>query len=136
QGTNSGDEAKYYRGFQAGVAVPLWFGAQQAKINAAKIETMITGHAYDDYRIQLTARYQSLLSDLQKYEEAIRYYDTTGKILSQKLISNAVKAFQNGEIDFLQYVQLLEQSKNIEMSYLENIMLYDMAVLEANYLMN
>jgi len=74
--------------------------------------------------------------DLSKFEEGISYYETQGKILAQELFSNAEKAFQNGEINFLQYVQLLENAKNIEGNYLENLLQYNNTVLEANYLIN
>ena len=136
QGTNNGSNAKQYAGFEAGVAIPLWFGANKAKINAAKTETIIAENDYENYKIMLQANYDGLLSDLKKFEEALNYYDQTGKKLSNALTSNASKAFQSGEIDFLQYVQLLESAKNIEISYLQNIYSYNNTVLELNYLTN
>lgn len=136
QGTNSGLNAKQYAGFQAGVAIPLWFGANKSKINAAKTETMIMDNEFENYKIQLESKYRALLSDLKKFEEAVNYYDQTGKNLSNELISNASKAFQSGEIDFLQYVQLLESSKSIEINYLQNLYAYNSTILEINYLTN
>ncbi|HEY9221751.1 MAG TPA: CusA/CzcA family heavy metal efflux RND transporter [Lutibacter sp.] len=136
QGTNNGSNAKQYAGFEAGVAIPLWFGANKAKINAAKTETIIAENNYENYKIMLQANYDGLLSDLKKFEEAVNYYGQTGKKLSNALTSTASKAFQSGEIDFLQYVQLLESAKNIEISYLQNIHAYNNTVLELNYLTN
>ncbi|MDD3721828.1 MAG: CusA/CzcA family heavy metal efflux RND transporter [Lutibacter sp.] len=136
QGTNDGLNAKQYQGFEAGVVIPLWFGANKSKINAAKTETLIMENEFENYKSQLESNYQGLLSDLKKFEEGIDYYDQTGKILSNAITLNASKAFQNGEIDFLQYVQLLENAKNIEISYLQNIFGYNSTVLELNYLTN
>jgi cobalt-zinc-cadmium resistance protein CzcA len=136
QGTNKGLNAKQYQGFEAGVAIPLWFGANKSKINAAKTETLIVENEFENYKIQLEANYQGLLSDLKKFEEGIDYYDQTGKKLSNALTLNASKAFQSGEIDFLQYVQLLENAKNIEISYLNNLSAYNATVLELNYITN
>ncbi|WP_053977134.1 CusA/CzcA family heavy metal efflux RND transporter [Mangrovimonas xylaniphaga] len=134
QGTNNGDNAKRYNGFQAGISIPLWFGANKAKIDAAKTETLIVSDEFEDYKRQLTAKYQSLLTDLKKYEEAVNYYETTGAQLSEELTKTATKAFKNGEIDFLQYVQILESSKTIEINYLENLSQYNTTVLEINFL--
>ncbi|NEW78871.1 MAG: CusA/CzcA family heavy metal efflux RND transporter [Gelidibacter sp.] len=136
QGTNNGLNAKQYQGFEAGVAIPLWFGANKSKINAAKTEVLILENELENYKIQLEANYQGLLSDLKKFEEAINYYNQTGKKLANALTLNASKAFQSGEIDFLQYVQLLENAKNIEISYLNNLFEYNSTVLELNYLTN
>ncbi len=136
RGTNNGLDAKQYSGFQAGVAIPLWFGANKAKINAAKTETMIIENEFENYKIQLRSKYQGLLSDLKKFEEVLDYYDQTGRQLSYELTLNASKSFQSGEIDFLQYIQLLESAKNIEINYLQNLFDYNTTVLEANYLTN
>jgi heavy metal efflux system protein len=134
QGTNNGLNAKNYSGFQAGVSIPLWFGANKSKINAAKTQTMIIDNEYENYKIQLASKYKTLHSDLKKYEEAINYYNTTGQTLSKELTINASKAFQNGEIDFLQYVQLLESVTKIEINYLQNLFDYNSTILELNYL--
>lgn len=136
QGTNDGSNARIYNGFQVGIAVPLWFGANKSKINAAKTETMIIEDEYENYKIQLQSKYDGLLSDLKKFQETVDYYETTGKRLSKELTTTASKAFQNGEIDFLQYVQLLESAKNIEINYLQNLNKHNTTVLELNYLTN
>ncbi len=134
QGTNNGLDAKRYNGFQAGISIPLWFGANKSKINAAKTQTMIATDEYENYKVQLQARYQGLQSDLKKFQEAVAYYENSGEKLSEELAMNASKAFQNGEIDFLQYVQLLESAKNIEITYLINLNAYNTTILELNYL--
>lgn len=136
QGNNNLPNAKTYQGIQFGVAVPLWFGADRARIKAAKTNQVTLQCEYQNYRTRLSAHYYSLLSDLQKYQEALQYYETSGKSLSNELLSHASKAFQNGEIDFLQYAQLLESAKNIEVSYLNNLLKYNETALEANYLLN
>jgi len=136
QGTNNGVNAKNYNGFQLGVAIPLWFGANKSKINAAKTETFIVANEYENYKIQLQSKYDALLSDIKKYQETVDYYETAGRALSKELTTTASKAFQNGEIDFLQYVQLLESAKNIEINYLQNLNKYNNTVLELNYLTN
>ncbi|MCL5246836.1 CusA/CzcA family heavy metal efflux RND transporter [Cellulophaga sp. 20_2_10] len=136
KGTNNGLNAKNYSGFQVGVAVPLWFGAQKSKINAAKTETFIVANELQNYKIQLQSKYDGLLSDLKKYQETVDYYENTGQNLSKELTITASKAFISGEIDFLQYVQLLESAKNIEINYLQNLNKYNNTVLELNYLTN
>jgi len=136
QGTNNGVNAKQYNGFQAGLSIPLWFGANKAKINAAKTETMIMADESENFKIQLESKYQGLLSDLRKFQEAVDYFETTGGKLAKELTITASKSFQNGEIDFLQYVQLLESAKNIQITYLQNLNEYNATVLELNYLTN
>ncbi|MFO7825825.1 MAG: CusA/CzcA family heavy metal efflux RND transporter [Cyclobacterium sp.] len=136
QGTNNGTGIQSYSGFQVGLGIPLWFGAQKSKINAAKTGASILASQSENYKIQLTSQYQSLRSDLKKYEDGINYYQLSGKKLSEETLIHATKAFQNGEIDFLQYIQLLENATTIETNYLGTLFRYNMIVLEANYIMN
>ncbi len=136
RGTNNGGGQESFAGFQVGVAIPLWFGVQKSKIAAAKTGESILEAESDNYKLQLIARYEALLSELRQYEQGLTYYESTGKKLSQETLFHANKAYQNGEIDFLQYAQLLENAKTIESNYLQSLFQYNMTVLEVNYLMN
>jgi cobalt-zinc-cadmium resistance protein CzcA len=64
------------------------------------------------------------------------YYESTGQKLSRETLFYANEAYQNGEINFLQYTQLLENAKTIESNYLNFLFQYNMTALEVNYLMN
>ena len=133
--TNNGTGVHSYFGFQVGVAVPLWFGNQKSKIAAAKTGTAILESESNNYKIQLVAKYEALKSDLRQFEEGLQYYESTGKRLAEETLSHATKAYQNGEIDFLQYAQLIDNAKSIESNYLFTLFQYNMTALEANYLM-
>lgn len=136
QGTNNGTGRQNYAGFQVGVSVPLWFGSQKSKIAAAKTANLVIELEGENYKTQLISKYRALKSDLRQYEKGIDYYQSTGKKLAEETVFHAMKAFKSGEIDFLQYVQLLENSKNIESNYLTSLFQYNVTVLESNYLMN
>jgi cobalt-zinc-cadmium resistance protein CzcA len=136
QGTNNGTGTQSYLGFQVGVGIPLWFGAQKSRINASKTGASIMASASENYKMQLASKYLALESDLRKYEEGLNYYELTGKKLSEETLLHAINAFQNGEINFLQYTQLLENAKSIELNYLTSLFQYNMTALEATYLMN
>ncbi|MEQ6122283.1 CusA/CzcA family heavy metal efflux RND transporter [Reichenbachiella sp. MALMAid0571] len=136
QGTNNGLNAQNYLGFQAGISVPLWFGDQKSKIAASKTQSLIMSNEAANYQSRLKSHYESLMSDMQQYEQGLDYYNDTGKKLAQELVFHAQKAFANGDIDFLQYVQLLENAANIEIDYLSALIKYNKTVLEANYLID
>ncbi|MBK9109680.1 MAG: CusA/CzcA family heavy metal efflux RND transporter [Saprospiraceae bacterium] len=135
QGSNNGIGRQNYFGFQLGVAIPLWFSSHKAKISAAKTGVSILNSENENFKKQLEAKYMALQSDLRKYEEGLTYYESIGKKLSQETLFHAVKAFQNGEINFFQYTQLIENAKSIETNYLNAFYQYNLTVLEANYLM-
>lgn len=136
QGTNNGTGTTRYMGMQAGLAIPLFFGADKARIAAAKTEIAIRQNEYDDYRVGLLADYQLLLAEAATYLEGIQYYTDFGAKLSQETLFSAEKAYKNGEIDFLQYTLLLDNATKIQTTYLHNLYFYNTTVTEANYLLN
>ena len=134
RGTINNSNAQAYLGIQAGIGIPLFFGAEKAKVNAAKIQTLISEFESQNYKKQLTAQFEAQRADLKRFEEAINYYNMAGKQLSNELINNGTKAFKSGEIDFLEYIQLLDNAKGIEITYLENLYEYNMILLDIKFL--
>jgi cobalt-zinc-cadmium resistance protein CzcA len=135
-GSNAANNAKLYNGFQFGVGVPLWGKAQKSNIKAAEIEGRVIEQQAANYQISLLANYQQLQAQLGQFEKALAFYQEDGRVLSQEIINTSSQSFKNGEIDFLQYIQSLENAKNIERSYLDNLFQHNTTVLEINYLMN
>ena len=136
QGSNDGAGQEFYTGFQVGVALPFWFGTQKSRINASKTANAIVALEYDNFKNQLRRKHQSLLSELKQLDEGLAFYHEKGEKLSEETLFHATQAFENGEIDFLQYIQLLESSKSIETNYLTTLFQYNLTALEANYIIN
>ncbi len=133
-GSNNGSNSQKYYGFHVGVSVPILFFEQRSKMQRAKIQRQIIRQNYLDYNARLKAHIQSLLALLQSYEKSVDYYQTSGRALSQELLQNANKAYKNGEIDFLQYIQLVRNSVSIEMNYLNDLNHYNQTVMSLNFL--
>lgn len=74
------------------------------------------------------------MGELAKYEEALKYYEEEGKTLSEEILKTANGSFKNGEIDFFQYIQSLENVYEIELQYLDNLNKYNQTVIAINYL--
>jgi cobalt-zinc-cadmium resistance protein CzcA len=133
QGTNSGIDQKFI-GYTLGLKIPLFFSGNASKIKASKIAEEVAEEQQQDYQVRLDTEYQSLLAKLQQYEEAINYYETQGKNLSEEIIKTAERTFKEGEIDFFQYIQSIETAKDIELTYLDNLNTYNQTIIAINYL--
>lgn len=133
QGSNS-TLNNQLKGYQFGIKIPLLFSGNASKIKASKIAQDIVDEQKIDYKIKLNAEHQSLLSKLQHYNEAINYYETQGKNLSEEIIKTAERTFKEGEIDFFQYLQSIETAKDIELTYLHNLNGYNQTIIAINFL--
>jgi cobalt-zinc-cadmium resistance protein CzcA len=136
QGSNQGASPNRYYGFQAGIAVPLFFGADKAKIQAGQTEVLMKQNDYMNHLTLLAANYQSLLLELAGYREGLDYYQNFGDELFKQTIENANKFYSAGEIDYLQFIALLEHANNIKLNYIQNHFFFNLTAIEANYILN
>jgi cobalt-zinc-cadmium resistance protein CzcA len=134
QGINNGPNAELYQGFAVGLNLPLWFGATKSKIKAAGIQQKIVDQHYLDISTRLQSYKQQLLSALKRDKQAIDNYQQQGKYLAQELLKAAQKSFQYGEINFLQFVQSVQNAQAIELVYLDNLISYNQNSIRLKYL--
>lgn len=133
QGTNSTLNSNI-KGYQFGVKIPLLFSGNASKIKASKLAYEAADEAQKNYSLSYEAEYYSLLAKVEQYEESLNYYETQGKELSEEIIKTAERSFKHGEIDFFQYIQSIENAKEIELDYLENLNKYNQTIIAINYL--
>ncbi|MGB3343911.1 MAG: CusA/CzcA family heavy metal efflux RND transporter [Aequorivita sp.] len=120
--------------YQLGLKIPLFFGGNASKIKASKIAVEISEQQAEDFQLQFSSKQSQLMGELSKYEEALKYYEEEGKTLSEEILKTAEGSFKNGEIDFFQYIQSLENVYEIELQYLDNLNKYNQTVIAINYL--
>jgi len=121
-------------GYQIGLKIPLFFSGNSSKIKASKISKNIVEAEEQNYKLVLEAEYKSLLATLQQYKESVDYYMNEGENLKNEIIKTANRTFKEGEIDFFQYLQSIETAKEIELSYLDNLNMYNQTIININYL--
>lgn len=126
--------ARGYQGFQVGLGIPLFFGEQSAKIKAANLAVKRNEMQLENNRAMLYAKYQNLLSELQREQEAINNYETNGKILANEILRSAEKSYQIGEINFFQLAQSVENASKLTMDYYQAVINYNHIILEIKYL--
>lgn len=136
QGTNNASDAQTFSGFQIGLGIPLFFGAQKSKVKASELDRQRMELVYQDYQQLLMTRSNQYLLELQKFEQAINNYSRVGGELAGSLIVAANRSFQSGDIDFYQYLQTVERAVQIKVDYLQNLWQYNDKALSINYLMN
>ncbi|HLW31346.1 MAG TPA: CusA/CzcA family heavy metal efflux RND transporter [Aequorivita sp.] len=132
-GSNSTLNENLYK-YQVGLKIPLFFGGNASKIKASKIAVEISEQQAEDFSLQFNSKQAQLMGEISKYEEALQYYQEEGKTLSEEILKTASGSFKNGEIDFFQYIQSLENVYEIELQYLDNLNKYNQTVIAINYL--
>jgi len=133
QGTNSTLNSNI-NGYQIGLKIPLLFSGNASKIKASKLAFKAAEQQQKNYTLRYKAQFNTLLARLEQLNEALIYYETQGKHLSEEIIKTAEQSFKHGEIDFFQFIQSIENAKEIELSYLDNLNQYNQTVIAINHL--
>ncbi|CAN5613252.1 CusA/CzcA family heavy metal efflux RND transporter [soil metagenome] len=125
--------AKRFNSVQVGIGIPIFAKAQKAKINSAKFNTEV---AAGNYAIELQAMqlaYQVAYTQYAKYLKVISYFESTGLKNADLITATANKQLANGIINYLEWVQLINQSTSVKSDYVEAVNNYNNAVIQLNY---
>lgn len=135
QGSNQGNEPNRFLGLRVGILLPLAFKANNGLISAANTEIAVQEKMIIHQKTQLQSKYLTLINDLKAFENGIAYFQNQGSKLYQITLSTAYNSYKLGEINYLQYVQLLNNANSIMTTYLQNSFFYNITVIEANHIL-
>lgn len=123
-------------GFQIGVAVPLFFGAQRSRVRAARVGQQIAGAEQQNAASLLNKQYNQQQQELEKYRAALNYYDESGLKQAAEQVRIARFAYSKGEIGYVEFIQNMSQALSIRLNYLSALRDYNQSAIELNYLTN
>lgn len=125
-----------FNSFQVGLGIPLFFGSKKAQIKAANTSVSIAENQLSYQQMQLQQKlsvawlqYRNSLEMLQFFEEnQLPNVETIRKLATQQ--------YQNGAINFMEWVMLVNQSTQVESTYLDLLNQYNETIIEINFLTN
>ena len=104
-----------------GVALPLFNSSYNNKKKALEIHTQIAENSLSNEKLKLQTQYQELLQEYKKHKTTIDYYETKA-LKNVDLVTNAAnKKFINGDINYLEWVILINQNTEIQSNYIEAV---------------
>ena len=135
QGTNEMENARVYRGFEVGLAFPLFFGSQSSKVKSARLEMEAARMDYRNFQRQLTGQLEMLMAQNRKYARSLEIFESSGSAQASEMMNVARKSFEAGEISVLEYVTVMDQARRLILDYMESLRAYNRTVLKINYLL-
>jgi len=120
-------------GFELGVAVPIFFGAQSARIKAARINTQLLQVQAQLSKTNLQTKFLTQYNEYLKQREGLDYYENIGINQSDEIIRISQISYRLGEIGYVEYIQNLTQAFETKLKYLDALNLYNQSIIELNY---
>lgn len=119
---------------QVGVGLPLFFGAQKSRIQAARVQEQVSRNSYHAGKLSLETQLRKALEQYQLAQENLSYFEQTALPNAASIISTADEQFRGGEIDYLEWVLLTNQAITLQTNYLDAVRNYNLSILEINAL--
>lgn len=128
------DGANRFQSVQMSVGIPLFYGTQKAHIKSAKTQQLISEVNLQSGIKQFETEYQTVLSKYESANKVLDYFETKGLDNANTITTVANKQLANGEINYLEWVILINQSVTIQNDYINALYLYNESVIQLNYL--
>lgn len=126
--------ANRFQSAQIGIGIPLLSGTQRAKVTASNINQMIAENNFQTEKLKLEKQYEAAVSEYQNNLNILNYYDQIALKNADEIMKIANIQFVNGEINYLDWAVLVNQSISIKNSYLEALKNYNDNIILLNYL--
>jgi heavy metal efflux system protein len=119
---------------QIGLSFPLFNTAIKNKLKALEVNNKITENLIVVEKQQQQQFFKQLLQQYYKYKKTVSFYETEALKNVNLILATANKKFINGDINYLEWVLLINQNATIENNYVEAVRLMNIAVYELQLL--
>ena len=120
--------------YEIGISLPLWFISKQGQIQKAEYDYSIAEKELEQKKLELNTELQNLISEHDKLSESLEYYDEHALPLSVEQADFAGKSYLSGEIDYVEYIQNIQQSFEIILNYLDLLKKHNRSIVEIKFL--
>ncbi|MFS2187411.1 CusA/CzcA family heavy metal efflux RND transporter [Mucilaginibacter sp. Mucisp84] len=137
-----GADNKLYNGsnrfnsVQLGIGIPIFAGAQKARINSARVNKQIAESSYAMELQSMTTAYQSAVFQYHKYLQTVQYFENKPLKNAALITVTANQQITAGNINYLEWTQLINQATTIKNDYLDAVRNLNEAIIQLNYFSN
>ncbi|MCE7059493.1 CusA/CzcA family heavy metal efflux RND transporter [Dyadobacter sp. CY343] len=140
QNTGGGDvfygAGRRFQGVQAGIAIPVFNRASKAKIKAGALSEQLARNQAEVARLQLESRLAQAFNSYSTDQQNMERYEQQSLTLAAVIQNSATKAYEAGEIGYVEYAQAFSRAFEIRASYLELINSLNQSVIEIEFLLD
>lgn len=128
------DKSNRFSGFTIGLQIPVWFAPQASRAKAASYLEEASRQSADYVRQQVTSEFELALQELDKNQASLTYYESSALKNATLILSQARKAYQAGEIGYVEYLQSLRNALAIRTNYLQALHQYNLSVIRVEFI--
>lgn len=108
-------------GIQFGIAVPLFAGANHARIKAEQLSVKVAEASYAQSQSKFKLQYLQEMQQYDKFKQIAEYFRLNGLKQADEQIRIARVSFDLGEIGYMEYMQHISAAVQTKAAYIENL---------------
>jgi heavy metal efflux system protein len=131
---NLATQSNRFSGIQVGLALPIFFGAQQARVKAAGYNQNAVQNLYQQQRNAIASQWQQAIQEYQKNKSSTQYYLESALLNADLILKQSSAALKQGEIGYAEYLLGVRNAVTIQESYLQTLNALNQSVIYLEFL--
>ena len=123
-----------FMGFSVGVNIPLAFGAQKARVKAARKEVEMAQLNVRNQEYVLRKTYDAAYNSYVSAHKAYNYYQKIGVPQAREMERISKVSYEYGQIGYVELMQNLQSALEVWKDFADATRQYNKAIVELNYL--
>ncbi|NRF37164.1 CusA/CzcA family heavy metal efflux RND transporter [Pedobacter foliorum] len=134
-GINYGTGTRF-QSFQLGLGIPIFYGAQKARIKSAQTLQTIAKNETAYAQKQLQAEMEDAVNQFEKNKEIVHDFESTALKNAKEITRTLNRQLQSGEINYLEWTVLNQQALALRLDYFTAIKELNNSIIQLNYLLS
>ncbi len=124
-----------FNNVSAGLSIPIWFGPQKARIQAARVGVLKAKSGLDNVSLELRNNINETYANYQKYSDTHKFYTESALPQSDRLTDLSYKAYRTGEAGYTELLQNINDANQIKLNYLNILEQLNQNAIQLDYLL-
>ena len=125
-----------FMGFEVGVSIPLFFGAQSSRLRAANTEKRISLLNMESAEAEIRNETSQLSAELESHNNRLEYYRVSALPHADEIKRIARVSYELGDIDYIEYISNIETAYDIYLEYAGCVNDYNQTVIRIKSIIN
>ncbi|WP_316928941.1 TolC family protein [Mucilaginibacter gracilis] len=121
-------------GIQVGVALPLFNGANRARVKAERLSAQVAQTNYQLTQSQILLQYQQEWQQYLKFKQSADYYLAGGLKQADEQLRIAQVSFNLGEIGYVEYIQNMSAAVQVKVAYIEALSRLNQSAIQLQFI--
>lgn len=121
-------------GFQVGVGVPLFFGADKSKVKAAQLGTEIANSELETQKLNYTAEIDAATIRYSTAEATLDFYQESALPNADQLSVSSEKSYKAGEIGYIEFIENMDKAFELRSGHLQALEQLKQSMLHLQFL--